>query len=346
MIRKLALALLMVCYCSLASPQSGTIDEQHYVTIGGIEQWITIAGNDSSRPVILFLHGGPGSVLSPYCNAIYGGWKDDFILVNWDQRGAGRTFGHNIPGEVDENYWINNPLTVDRMVQDGIELSEYLVKHLGKQKIILIGTSWGSILGVKMAMARPDLYYAYLGHSQFVNLAENMKNAYGRVYELAEKSGDTISVGTLDELGIPPYKSARNAGQLLRIIKKYERDNSVTPPENWWKLPPEYDNAEDSRNRYDGDDYSFIYFVGHEELGIKSMVSGINFIEDGFKFEIPVYLVEGEEDILTSPEINRPYFDKIEAPEKEYYLLPGAGHTQNEAVVEAEYSIVKTRIHY
>lgn len=326
--------------------QTKFIDENKYLTIGGIEQWITIGGNDINKPVILFIHGGPGSVMSPYNDAIYGEWKSEFILVNWDQRGAGRTYGRNTPKEVEEDFWIENPLTVNQMVKDGIELTEYLTKYLNKKKVILIGTSWGSILGAKMAQSRPDLYYAYLGHAQFVNLTENLKNAYRKVFELSKNSGDNVSSKKLELLGEPPYVSAKDAGQFLRIVKKYERENSVPAPDDWWKLAPEYDNEEDNKNRYDGDDYSFIYFAGHEKLGIKSMVSDIDFSKEGREYKIPVYLIQGEEDILTSSEINKLYFDKIIAPEKEYFLLPNTGHGHNKSVVDAQYKILTEKLHF
>jgi pimeloyl-ACP methyl ester carboxylesterase len=338
---KISGGLFLLLFSIQTFSQNKAIDEKRYLSIGGIEQWITIKGDDKDKPVVLFLHGGPGSVMSPYSDAIYGNWENEYVLVNWDQRGAGRTYGRNAPKEAGEDYWMENPLTVDQMVRDGIELTEYLIKHLNKQKVILIGTSWGSVLGAKMALARPDLYYAYLGHSQFVNLTENLKNAYQKVYGLAETSGDSITVQKLDTLGEPPYPSAKDTGQLLRIVKKYERDNSMAAPEHWWTLAAEYDNGEDIGNRYKGDDYSFVYFVGHDKLGIRSMVSDIDFAKDGLEFEIPIYLVQGEEDILTASEKNKPYFDKISAPEKQYFLVPKAGHGHNKSVVDTQYKILK-----
>src|SRR5690606_21797712 len=135
------------------------------------------------------IHGGPGSVISPYAEAFFKSWKKDFVLINWDQRGAGRTFGRNAPDEVDDAFWIENPLSLDKMVEDGIEVTEFLLDHLGKQKIILIGTSWGSIIGTKMVLKNPELFHAYIGHSQIVSFSANLKFAYQKIYALARKSG-------------------------------------------------------------------------------------------------------------------------------------------------------------
>lgn len=326
--------------------QNKSILENKYVVIGGIEQWITIKGKDISKPVILFIHGGPGSTMSQYDDAIYGEWEKDFILVNWDQRGAGRTYGRNVPEEVNEDYFIENPLTVEQMTNDGIELTKYLIDHLNKKKVLLIGTSWGSILGAEMALSNPELFYAYIGHAQFVNFSENINYAYNKVSEMARNEKNMDAIKTLEALGKPPYDNAQNYGQLIRIVKKYESENSTPAPNTWFKLAPEYDNEKDSKDRYDGDDYSFINLVGHKKLGIKSMVSGIDFIESGLKFEIPVFMIQGEVDILTSKEINRPYFDKITAPKKEYFLLPNAAHGFNQSVVDKQYEIINSYISY
>ncbi len=339
------LITIFICLISFSTnAQTTSIYEEKFVSIGGIEQWITIKGEDRSKPVILFLHGGPGSTMSQYEDAIYGYWEKEFILVQWDQRGAGRTFGRTAPTELSEDYLIENPLTVEQMTDDGIELSEYLIKYLGKQKIILIGTSWGSILGTKMALKNPNLFNAYVGHAQFVNFSKNIDYAYQKVFEMAENEGDEVSIQKLESLGKPPYDMARNTGQFLRIVKKYESENSVPAPDNWWKLAPEYDNEKDNNDRYSGDDYSFINFAGHEKHGIKSMVANVDFNKDVLEFKIPIYFVQGEQDILTSKELNKPYFDKIKAPKKEYFLLPGAGHGHNQSVVDTQFRIVKEYI--
>ena len=114
-----------------AVSNSGPIDEQGFVTIGGIEQWVTIHGNDRSNPVILVLHGGPGVSNAPFAPA-YIPWQTGFTVVEWDQRGAGRTFGRNGADG-------SGPLTLDRLRRDGLELSEHLRAELHKDKIVLFG---------------------------------------------------------------------------------------------------------------------------------------------------------------------------------------------------------------
>ena len=315
------------------------IEEKGFIKINGIEQWVIING-DSTKPVVLFLHGGPGSPMSPYADAVYRKWEKDFILVQWDQRGTGKTFGYNAPEELTPEYLKLNPLTIEQMTTDGIELVNYLLKHLGKQKIILFGTSWGSILGVKMALKNPELFYAYIGHSQMVNPSKTAVSAYQKVYEMAKKAGDNESLEILHSIGKPPYDTARNLGKLMRIVKKYQQKNSTPAPAEWMKLPPEYDNEKDEQNRSNGDDYSFVNYAGDKRLGVTSMSSTVDILTDGFVFKIPVYFIQGKEDIQT-PEVNtEEYFNKINAPKKKFIVLPKADHGFNQSVVDEQFKIM------
>lgn len=317
----------------------GLIDEQKFITINGIEQWVTIKGN-SIKPVILFIHGGPGSPISPYSDHLYKELEKDFIIVQWDQRGTGKTFGLTAPEELTPEFLKANPLTLDLMTNDGIELSTYLTKHLGKNKIILFGTSWGSALSVKMVTKRPDLFYAYVGHSQIVNPIID-QTFYGKIYKLAEGKKDNDALSTLSSIGKPPYDRARKVGQLFKIVKKYEKASSTPAPESWFVLSSNYDNQKDNQNRENGDDYSFVNYTGDSKLEVASMSSTINLLRDNFNFKIPIYLIQGNEDLLTPKDKTEEYFKKIKAPEKKYYLLPKTAHGFNLSVLETQIKIFK-----
>ncbi|HWO33857.1 MAG TPA: hypothetical protein VNO32_34095, partial [Candidatus Acidoferrum sp.] len=95
------------------------VNEEMFIQVGGIAQWITIKGDNRNNPVVLFLHGGPGDALSPYADSMYGGWESEFTLAQWDQRGAGRTYGKSGPS-------IEPTMTVERMVDDGTEVAQFL----------------------------------------------------------------------------------------------------------------------------------------------------------------------------------------------------------------------------
>jgi hypothetical protein len=343
---KLKLIILFQLLLLNAYSQNGITDsipnrikEERYIKINGIEQWVTIKG-DSTKPVVLFVHGGPGSPISPFADAVYGKWERDFVLVQWDQRGTGRTYGRNAPEELTPEYLKSNPLTIGQMTTDGIELAKYLIQHLRKKKIILFGTSWGSVLGVKMAIEKPELFYAYIGHSQIVNPSAADLVAYQKVYMMAEDAKDHQSLGILNSIGKPPYEIAKNTGQFIRIIKKYQQKNSTPAPPLWFELLPEYDNEIDSQNRSDGDDYSFVNYAGDKRLGVASLSSTINFSKDALVFKIPVYFIQGKDDIQTPEMITKEYYHKLKAPEKKFIVLQNADHGFNQSVVDAHYKIM------
>lgn len=310
------------------------VHEEKFVSLGAIEQWVTIKGESCANPVILFLHGGPGNTLSPYADSIYDAWEQTFTLVQWDQRGAGRTYGHSTPTA-------GATLTIERMAEDGAQLATYLTQHLGKRKIILMGGSWGSILGVHMVKSRPDLFYAYVGVAQVVNYRENQAASYAKVVALARAAGDQSTVSALQALGPPPWANPRNFGILRRAIRAYEAKVSIPAPKSWWVQSRDYDTPQMNADYSEGEEFSFMQFVGLKGDGIFSKV---DLPRLGMAFDIPVFLIQGTEDLLTTPDVAKRYFEGITAPQKEFVLVPNAGHDPNLPIIDAEYRIMSQRI--
>lgn len=317
-----------------ASCRHAAIAEEDFVPIDGIEQWVTIHGAHCDNPVVLFIHGGPGNPLSPFAAKVYGSWESTFTLVQWDQRGAGKTFGRN-PTSAQAS------LSIEQMSQDGIALASYLTRHLGKKKIILVGSSWGSALAVHMAKVRPDLFYAYVGSSQLVDGKANESAAYQRALDQAHRMGDTKSVTSLEALGPPPWTNPRSFGALRRITRRYEAQASTPAPADWWQPAPAYAVASVQHDEDAGEDYSYLQYVGEDGHG---MLWEINLPALGKDFRIPVFLVQGEEDLNTVPQITKSYFDTIHAPQKAYVLVPHTGHDPNVAMVDAQYQLLTQRV--
>ena len=310
------------------------VHEETFVSIGGIKQWVTIKGDSCANPVILFLHGGPGNTLSPYADPLYCAWEKEFTLVQWDQRGAGKTYGRNPPPA-------ESILTIERMTEDGVQLAKYLTQHLRKKKIILMGGSWGSILGVHMAKSRPDLFHAYVGIAQVVDSRENQAATYAKVIALARAAGDQSTVSTLEALGAPPWVNPRGFGVLRRATRVYEAKTSDPAPASWWMRSPDYDTPQIRADYSEGEDYSFIQYVGLKGHG---MFSKVDLPKLGTVFEIPVFLIQGSEDLVTVPDVAKRYFDSITAPQKEFVLLPHVGHDPNLAMIDAEYKVMRQRV--
>ncbi|WP_395400275.1 alpha/beta fold hydrolase [Pseudoduganella sp. UC29_106] len=324
----------MPALASAACAAGQKVQEKGLVPIGGIQQWVTISGRNCANPVVLVLHGGPGNPLSPYSKALYGGWEKEFTIVQWDQRGAGMTYGASKPAE-------DEPLTIEQMRDDGIALAEYLAKKFDKQKITLIGGSWSSVLAVHMIKARPDLFEAYVGAAQIVSYRENPHAAYQRLLAVTRRANDTEAVKQLEALGTPPWTDPHNFGIMRRVIRKYEAQVTEPAPKAWWKPSPEYATPEAMANYEGGEDYSYIQFVGMRGDG---MYSRVDLPKLGTSFKVPFYLLQGEEDLLTTPDVARRYFDSISAPQKEFILLPRVGHDPNPTLVAAQYKLLKEHL--
>jgi pimeloyl-ACP methyl ester carboxylesterase len=320
-------------HAACVSP-SQPVHEDRFIPVGGAEQWVTIHGDSCANPVILFLHGGPGNTLSPYADAVYGTWARRFTLVQWDQPGAARTFGRSVVST-------HSTLTLERIAQDGIALAQYLTRHLGKKKIILLGGSWGSILGVHLVKARPDLFYAYVGVSQVVSYRENLTASYAKLMEMARTKRDQSTISTLETMGQPPWVNPRNFGILRRLTRAYESLNSTPGPQSWWVRAPQYNNAERIAEYEAGEDFSYLQFVG---LVGEGMFSRVDLTSLGLDFEVPVFMIHGAHDLVAIPEVARSYFDDIRAPQKEMLLVPHAGHDPNEALVDAQYRVIHERV--
>jgi pimeloyl-ACP methyl ester carboxylesterase len=316
-----------------ATPSAPIIDES-FVKIGGIDQWVTIHGARCDNPIILFVHGGPGNALSPYSKALYGAWEKDFTIVHWDQRGAGMTFVRNRPAD-------DTSLTIEQLADDGVAVASYITRHLRQPKVILLGGSWGSALGVTMAQRKPELFSAYIGIGQMVNYREGIIASYNKTLGLARAAGDTATVAKLDALGTPPWTDPRNSGILRRATRVYEAKTALPAPKSWWTPEAQYATPAYEAAAEAADDYSYVQFVG---MTGKGMASRLDLPALGLTFAMPVYIFAGEADLVTVPELARRYFERISAPHKEFIPVPQAGHDPNVPLVEAEFKLLKSRL--
>ena len=325
-------AILMFCVSALvtaappACPEGAdaSIHEHSFVPIGGILQWVTIDGAHCGNPVILFVHGGPGNPLSPFADAIFGPWQQDFTVVQWDQRGAGKTYTRNKP---------TGDLTIKQMTDDGIAVAEHLRARLGKSKLLLWGSSWGSVLALDMAAARRDFFHAYMGVSQMVGRRQNEAASYAATLALARAAGERAAVAVLETMGPPPWTNPRNLGALRRVTRKYEAMSSDAAPRRWWQ-------AEQAADFDESEDYSWLQFVG---MRCDGMFSTVDMERDVRRLALPVMIVQGEADLVTHPSVTRRWFDALEAPDKSFTVVARAGHDPNVPMLEAQWKLFKAR---
>ncbi len=285
------------------TPQTSQVDESGFVPIGRINQWIQIRGDDRHNPVLLWLNGGPGYSTIPSTRA-YRQWERVFTLVMWDQRGEGKTFERS--GES-----VAPTMTIERMTQDGIEVAEYLRRRLHKNRITLLGHSWGSILGIHMIKRRPDLFVAYVGTGQVVELERDAEAAYPMLLERAKAVHNTTAERQLEEVGPPPYPDSPQKWVWVSWANALDpRPPAQTVARARRDKPPAYVAA--------GADFS-------QGLMWESIMRD-DLPRLGMSFQVPIFFIQGAEDRLTVTALARQYFDCIHAPEKKFIVLPGVGH--------------------
>jgi pimeloyl-ACP methyl ester carboxylesterase len=293
---------------AIATPNG--IDEARYVEVGGIQQWITIRGEDKNNPVLLFLHGGPGDATNPWGYAGFRLWLKHVTVVQWDQRGAGRTFGKNPDAP--------KAITIARITQDGVELADLLRKQLRKDKIILVGHSWGSILGVLMVKARPDLFSAFVGTGQVADPATSYTVAHRELLKKAEMLKDEHAIRELREIGPPPYPDGRG----YRVQRKWSNlfegaDAFISSMVGFALAAPGY-TLRDVNDWFDGQNVS-----GERLVPLVSALDKRTLAGD---FAVPVYVIQGAEDFTTPTSLARSFVDSIRAPAKAFVPIEGGGH--------------------
>lgn len=175
------------------------IERHEKVRIGGIDQWVSIRGMDERNPILLMIHGGPGWVSMPTSWYFQRGWEEYFTVVQWDQRGAGSTYAANDPAAVAPT------MTPQRMVADSEEMVSWLRRRFGRDKIFVLGHSWGSYLGLELARRHPGWLYAYIGVGQVTDMAASEREGWQFAMDEARKAGNAQAVQELQS--IAPYAS-------------------------------------------------------------------------------------------------------------------------------------------
>ncbi len=181
--------------------------------IGGLDQWIMIKEDqaEKTKPVLLFLHGGPGSAQMSYIDSFHKELDQDFTVVHWDQRGAGLSYQKDIP---------DSSMTIGQFVEDTIELTEKLLSYIDQTKIYIAGYSWGSLIAIQAVHKRPDLYLAYYGISQVVDVLKEDIVSYELL--LKKYQGKHFFTRCLRLLTPPPWKRT-SAHALFSLYKEFAK---------------------------------------------------------------------------------------------------------------------------
>ena len=298
-------------------PIDGSIAEITPIQLGGYEQWIEIRWASPDNPVILYLNGGPGQSDLALSRALLEPLHQDFTVVGWDQRGAGKSYA-SLDAET---------LTLESIVNDTIDLTNYLRDRFGQEKIFLLTESWGSVPGILAVQQQPELYYAYLGSGQMVNPQLTDQRIYDDLLAYADANKESGMAAKLRENGPPPYDDIWANAYMVQNYSLIEDD--YDPPQAY------IDRGEESGVGFwgiMGSEYTLID-KANVIRGLLDMaavmypqIQDIDFRTQATVLEVPVYIFDGEHELSGRRALAHEWFAMLDAPIKHMYTFENAGH--------------------
>ena len=294
------------------------VQDTYKTRIGGIDQWLEVRGEDRANPLLLFVHGGPSSPAMP------GNWQfqrpieEYFTVAHYDQRGAGKTYRENDPDEVAPT------MHIDRFVEDAVEVAEHLRARYGKDKLVLVGHSWGTVVAMGAALRRPDLFHAYVGIGQVIDTRLNEELSFRHGLEQARAEGNAAAIAELES--IAPYPGDQPiTRERIVLARKWPQHygglNAYRDAEQDYYygaslLSPSYD-CEDRRAFFDGNVFTLAHLLD-EYLQVD--------FSDVREFPIPVLMFMGRHD-YTAPSLpTAEWLERLEAPYKRAVWFEHSAH--------------------
>jgi proline iminopeptidase len=303
---------------AITSPNG--IESLEAMRIGGIDQWIEVRGQNAKNPILLFIHGGPGIAFIPMASAFQDPWEKYFTVVQWDQRGAGKTYESN------SRELQRQTMNVPQMEQDAVDVANYLRTRFKRDKIFVVGHSWGSLLGLWLAHEHPELIYAFVGTGQAVSMPQNEAVGYQLTLQAAHKRHNEQAIKDLES--IAPYPPATPDFAKTSIVRNWQRDLLGPPPSeknfiNGKRIvtilvsAPEYSLL---------DDYSWLRGQMFSLQVMFPQMATFDLTKLGSDFHAPIFFFEGRVDPYCPASVIADYIQTINAPKKELVWFADSGH--------------------
>ena len=323
----------------------GGINETMYVDINGTKQWISIYGQDKDNRVLLYLHGGQGLPTSYVDYPILSKLSDIYTIVNWDQRACGHSWTKEQMGK---------QVTYEQLFIDGEEMTKFLLDYMGKDRISVLGISWGAAFGSNLVLNHPEYYDRLFSLSLPVDNIEMLKALKEQSLEWTKDDPELhkIAESIITEQSVWDTMTTEEMRQTSlewnKIKDKYtEPDSEFAGDVNipsamifcpYWSLRDYYNMffASIPRSIEDIPDYPYLDCGQYGNMDAFS-------VWDRTDYKVPVYMIMGDEDYTVMTSVAKAYYDRITAPDKEYYEVEG-GHympmIQSERLSEIVHEIV------
>ncbi|WP_229238438.1 alpha/beta fold hydrolase [Dyella amyloliquefaciens] len=297
-------------------PSQG-VDEKVRLHINGIDQWVSIRGKDRRNPVLLFLHGGPAAPAMPESYTFQTPWEDYFTVVQWDQRGAGKTYRANTEEAMAPG------MSVKGMTDDAEQVVSYLREHFGKQKIFLMGHSWGTILGVELAQRHPEWFYAYISTGQVVSGRRNEEVGFNYALGKAKEEGNQAAIREMEAMA--PYPG--NGPLTLDRVGTRSKWEMYYGGLAWGRKDYQFDvDAEELSPDYSREDLAAIdkgSLFSLKYLLPELLATDFSHVTH---FDCPVIVYVGAHDYTTPHELAEQWFANIHAPSKKLVSFADSAH--------------------
>jgi proline iminopeptidase len=291
------------------------VQDTFVTTLGGAKQVVSVRGAARANPILIYVHGGPGAAEMPFAWAFQRPWEDFFTVVQWDQRGAGRSYLLNDPAQLAPT------MTLDRIRDDAIELIEQLRRRYGKRKVFLLGHSFGSVIGMAVAAKRPDLLHAYIGMGQYIDTDAGEKAGYAWTLDQARRDHNAEAVRALEAL--QPYPGDTTIAKIDAERKwanyyggLFWRHKDGDFYYKLARLSPDYTLVE--RQNYDKG--------GAFSTGLlEKQLHGLSYLPL-MRLDCPVFMFMGRHDALTPPSLAAAWLDRVQAPRKGETWFENSSH--------------------
>jgi pimeloyl-ACP methyl ester carboxylesterase len=323
----IGLILLLIAIAILAFVTAGTntkqfvdasgnvlpnaIAEERRIMIGGVEQYVLLRGKNRKAPLLVFVHGGPGAVETPFLRKHNAALEDDFVVVYWEQRGA----VHSYDPESDPA-----DITIDRLTKDLGELIDVLLVEFEQEKVLLVAHSWGTVLALEHAAAKPETVAAYIAISQTTSQAESDAEGYKWTLAQARESNDEEAIKRLADIGLPPYTidefitQRRSVNQFGGSSMDNDSDfdlaySIISSDEYSWRDLP-----------------SFVKGIASSGATLWPEQKHYDARERHPSIDVPIVMVMGRHDRVISPTLGVQYFEMLKAPAKELIWFENSAH--------------------
>lgn len=290
----------------------GSVAEQRRLNLGGVEQWVTIRGRNAKAPILIWLHGGPGQDETGLSRRYNSALEDHFVVVYWTQRGAGRSYSSSIP---------EASMTMTQFVADLDQLIGILKSRFRQNKVVLMGHSWGTSIGVSYAQQHPENVSVYVGVSQIANAVEGVSRSRQWLLSEAKRRNDKPALAEIQAPDASANPTTLTAVE-LKWIDKLGGGYFHTEVSLIEAMLLSFKASE--MTWYDG-----IKFRAGSSFSIKALkpqLDKTDWLNTATKFDVPIFIAAGRYDRGTDATLAHEYFDRIEAPVKQFKWFERSAH--------------------